>query len=636
MALVGDIGAFTMALADFPREIFKGVSRKDSNTTTGTETPSSGLSPTSTFSHKHAKSNSHLSATSSSTTLVSEPPAPRLRSSHGPATSFDELLQKIPTPHQHRSPSPRPSTPKPSSDEKEPSSSNINLDLALAAGKSAARILTAGMRFTPNVCLSLARGFRNAPRLYNDETVRPQSEKVTGLATGMKVAGKEFTLGMYDGISGLVTQPLRGAEKEGSKGLIKGIGKGIGGLILKPAAAAWSLPAYVMQGVEKEMRNYWGREGMMGIVAARIKQGEEEYGLATEGEKMDVIRRWGALGEELREFWNWRRKDRERENEGNGDGEGKRGSWFKWRRSVSATPTTSGNTEGAGESQVAAWQAVVGQSQAGTVSFPFDDDAALEKAIKESVQQTSTGNAEEDAMVEAAIRASLLEMRQVHEQQQQQQQQQAQQAITRHDDPKDHSPVITDYELRNISDEEYHALIEEAIRQSMIEHQIEQARLWSAQHTNLSPTQQSSVPPSPNPAPAYAPPITTSPPLPSHTSTSASGTTPSPPRPDPMVTVPVPVVPVPNDDEQLRLALEQSAREHREQEERQAKERSEEEIVLEYVKRQSLAEEEFRRLREQREREEESRRSIVGPSNPAGDEEDEVLRRVLEESLRDR
>ena len=41
---------------------------------------------------------------------------------------------------------------------------------------------------------------------------------------------------MYDGIAGLVTQPLRGAEKEGAAGLFKGIGKGIAGLILKPGA----------------------------------------------------------------------------------------------------------------------------------------------------------------------------------------------------------------------------------------------------------------------------------------------------------------------------------------------------------------------------------------------------------------
>lgn len=45
---------------------------------------------------------------------------------------------------------------------------------------------------------------------------------------------------MFDGISGLVTQPLRGAEKEGTAGLIKGIGKGVAGLILKPGAGTFS------------------------------------------------------------------------------------------------------------------------------------------------------------------------------------------------------------------------------------------------------------------------------------------------------------------------------------------------------------------------------------------------------------
>jgi hypothetical protein len=38
----------------------------------------------------------------------------------------------------------------------------------------------------------------------------------------------------------LITQPLRGAEKEGTAGLIKGIGKGIGGLVLKPGAGKFT------------------------------------------------------------------------------------------------------------------------------------------------------------------------------------------------------------------------------------------------------------------------------------------------------------------------------------------------------------------------------------------------------------
>jgi len=47
---------------------------------------------------------------------------------------------------------------------------------------------------------------------------------------------------------------MRGAEKEGAAGLVKGIGKGIGGLILKPGAAIWGLPGYTFMGLHKEAR----------------------------------------------------------------------------------------------------------------------------------------------------------------------------------------------------------------------------------------------------------------------------------------------------------------------------------------------------------------------------------------------
>lgn len=97
------------------------------------------------------------------------------------------------------------------------------------------RAVSTGVKSPMNFCLGLAKGFRNIPRLYNDDTVRP-IEKVTDLNSGIKIAGKELGLGFFDGIAGLVTQPIRGAEKEGPGGFVKGIGKGIGGLIVKPAA----------------------------------------------------------------------------------------------------------------------------------------------------------------------------------------------------------------------------------------------------------------------------------------------------------------------------------------------------------------------------------------------------------------
>jgi hypothetical protein len=55
------------------------------------------------------------------------------------------------------------------------------------------------------------------------------NDRITDCAQG-------FGYGFYDGISGLVTQPMKGAEKEGAAGFLKGIGRGIGGLVLKPGA----------------------------------------------------------------------------------------------------------------------------------------------------------------------------------------------------------------------------------------------------------------------------------------------------------------------------------------------------------------------------------------------------------------
>ena len=123
-------------------------------------------------------------------------------------------------------------------------STGVDVESVLGTGKSVSQIVGTGVRSPMNFCLGLAKGFRNLPRLYNDDTIRPV-EKVTGLPSGIRVASKELGLGFYDGITGLVTQPMRGAEKEGAAGLIKGFGKGIGGLVAKSGAGEY--PRYCVE-----------------------------------------------------------------------------------------------------------------------------------------------------------------------------------------------------------------------------------------------------------------------------------------------------------------------------------------------------------------------------------------------------
>ncbi|KAG6304309.1 hypothetical protein E4U44_008644, partial [Claviceps purpurea] len=103
---------------------------------------------------------------------------------------------------------------------RDPSPSVVSLDTTIAAGQSVGRAVSTGVKAPMNFALGLAKGFRNMPRLYNDDTVRP-SGKVTDLTSGIRLAGKELGLGFFDGITGLVTQPIRGAGKEGASGFVK-------------------------------------------------------------------------------------------------------------------------------------------------------------------------------------------------------------------------------------------------------------------------------------------------------------------------------------------------------------------------------------------------------------------------------
>ena len=69
----------------------------------------------------------------------------------------------------------------------------MSLDAAMGAGKSIKHIVGAGLKSPMDFTLSLARGFHNAPKLYGDESVR-QADKVTGLQSGLKAAGKVGTV----------------------------------------------------------------------------------------------------------------------------------------------------------------------------------------------------------------------------------------------------------------------------------------------------------------------------------------------------------------------------------------------------------------------------------------------------------
>jgi len=130
--------------------------------------------------------------------------------------------------------------------------------------------------------LAIAQGFHNAPRLYGDTTVRTPI-RITGFHSGLRAAGEEFTLGVYDGVTGLVLQPYNGAKENGMLGFVQGLGKGIGGFVLKDFAAIFGPVGYTLKGVHKEI--FKNRQPITFIRRSRVIQGRQDL------EALDVQQR---------------------------------------------------------------------------------------------------------------------------------------------------------------------------------------------------------------------------------------------------------------------------------------------------------------------------------------------------------
>jgi len=145
-------------------------------------------------------------------------------------------------------------------------------DVGRGIGHSTRAIMTLPLE----VSNALALGFRNAPRLYGDVTVREPPHTIKSFRTGVKVAGREFCLGFYDGVVGLVRIPRHEVLEKGVAGLPKGIARAIGGLLLKPMSGILGLGAYTGKGLQASVRKHYRDSQKIDrwIRHARIVQGQ--------------------------------------------------------------------------------------------------------------------------------------------------------------------------------------------------------------------------------------------------------------------------------------------------------------------------------------------------------------------------
>jgi hypothetical protein len=357
-----------------------------------------------------------------------------------------------------------------------------------------------------------------------------------------------------------------------------------------------------MQGVHAQVTKMFIRSNDNYIITSRIIQGQRDFRNSTLEERNDIVTRWNNGSFDLEGFERYKRKERrsqksraspERDTTGDPSTEPQLG-WLNHRLSLFDERIRDEKTRlhARKDSWKKGFRRPATASSSGSSHPPIPEDAEFERAIQASVKETSRGNADEDAAVEAAIRQSVNVVRQRG--------QLPEPARTVFE--KD--PSVFNDAAYQITDEEYQDLIEQAIKESI-----------AAQSGHESLSQESGIM-----AASTKEPMGT-------TGEDHATNHPQDEYEDLKKAIEESKNALqnhpqsPHTEEDLARAIEAS----REEAERERSQRTEEEIVMEYVKKQSLAEEEFRR--------QQNKGKGKDSGNDGGDD-DEDLKRAMEESLR--
>ncbi|KAH8658296.1 hypothetical protein BX600DRAFT_384295 [Xylariales sp. PMI_506] len=163
-------------------------------------------------------------------------------------------------------------------------------------GRYVLKLAQAGLQTPVAFFYNVANGCRNFPSYWFDGTPVRRRGEITGLGSGLKVAGQEFVLGLWDAVGGLAMRPYEGVKAEGwGKGLGKGLVRAGGGFGYGIGAAIFALPGYSLKGIEKELSKYHLTKLKAEIHLIRLRQALDEFVAADDAQKEEVLSRWKTL-----------------------------------------------------------------------------------------------------------------------------------------------------------------------------------------------------------------------------------------------------------------------------------------------------------------------------------------------------
>ncbi|KAF8702122.1 Glycosyltransferase family 1 protein, partial [Rhizoctonia solani] len=154
--------------------------------------------------------------------------------------------------------------------------------------KGVAKMVTSTVGGVQTVLQGVTEGLTNVPKLYGSE-VR-ETKPVTGFASGIVEGGKGFVYGLYDGITGLVNETVRGFKEKGALGAAIGVGTGVLSFYMKPAAGFLQFFSMPMEGGVKDIRTLFTKGISQERIATRRAEGVLVVKQSSQEEQDSIIR----------------------------------------------------------------------------------------------------------------------------------------------------------------------------------------------------------------------------------------------------------------------------------------------------------------------------------------------------------
>lgn len=145
------------------------------------------------------------------------------------------------------------------------------------------------------IILDVHEGFDSIPRQIGSN-VRERGP-VDDLQSGFVEGGKGLFYGWWDGITGLVTEPLEGGRKEGALGVIKGMGRSYVNVTARPAAGILGAMALPIHGISKSLRRKMAGSPQNTLHEPRMELSREAASQASDEEKERIL---GAFDEAVK------------------------------------------------------------------------------------------------------------------------------------------------------------------------------------------------------------------------------------------------------------------------------------------------------------------------------------------------